>query len=107
MGAANEAATITMREDSGPPTQAFELEVTTRPMISFVWIGTLLIFFGGLISMRRRILENRLDPVADLAPSAPAAPALKTRKQPRRRTAKPASAKPAPSLMTTGKGGGR
>ncbi len=109
MGAANEAATITMREDSGPPAQAFELEVTTRPMISFVWIGTLLLFFGGLISMRRRILENRLEPVADLAPAPPAAPQLKSRKQqPRRRTAKPAGAKTAaPSLMAGGKGGGR
>ena len=106
-GAANEAATVTMREDSGPPTQAFELEVTTRPMISFVWIGTLLLFFGGLVSMRRRILENRLEPIADLAPSVPAArparnPTVRRGQTPRRRTAKPA-----PSLMTTGKGGGR
>ena len=105
MGAAKEAATITLREDSGPPTQAFELEVTTRPMISFVWIGTLLLVFGGLISMRRRILENRYEPIADLAPKSAepksASLPVRTRGQQRRRTAKPA-----PSLMT-GKGGGR
>ena len=108
-GATSEAATITMREDSGPPSQAFELEVTTRPMISLVWIGTLLLFFGGLVSMRRRILENRLEPIADLALSVPPAPAVKTRAVQRRRTAKPApSSKPAPSLMTGGKpSGGR
>ena len=106
-GATSEAATITMREDSGPPSQAFELEVTTRPMISLVWIGTLLLFFGGLVSMRRRILENRLEPIADLAPSAPIVPAAKVQVQPRRRTAKPASGKPAPSLMISDKGGGR
>jgi cytochrome c-type biogenesis protein CcmF len=70
-GAMNETATITLREDSGPPTEAFELEVTTRPMISLVWIGTLLLVFGGLLSMRRRILENRLEPVTDLELSAP------------------------------------
>jgi len=104
-GAMNESALIDLREDSGPATPAFEMEATTRPLINFVWIGTLLMFFGGLISMRRRILENRLEPTADLAPSIPAArparvPAAK-RGQTRRRTAKPA-----PSLMA-GKGGGR
>jgi len=105
VGAADESATISIREDTGPPAQEFELEVTTRPLISFVWIGTLLLFFGGLISMRRRILENRLEPAADLLPSVPAArparvPAGRRGQTPRRRTAKPA-----PSLMA-GKGGG-
>ncbi len=110
MGAANEAATITMREDSGPPAQAFELEVTTRPMISFVWIGTLLLFFGGLISMRRRILENRLEPVADLAAAIRPLP----NSSPRGRGAK-RSSRPFPvgegvggrSRGLVGKGGGR
>ena len=107
-GAMSESAKLYLREDSGPPSQAFYLEATTRPMISFVWIGTLLLFFGGLVSMRRRVLENRLEPIADLAPAPPAPPAVRSRKQqPRRRTAKPTSAKPAPSLMAGGKGGGR
>ncbi len=105
-GAMNEAAALNLREDSGLPTPAFYLEVTTRPLISFVWIGTLLLFFGGLISLRRRILENRLEPIADLAPTPPVTPAVKVRQQTRRRSAKPAGAKPAPSLMA-GKGGGR
>ncbi len=101
-GAMNESASIYLREDSGPPALAFEMEATTRPMINFVWIGTLLMFFGGLLSMRRRILENRAEPVADLPPailSTQPAPRIARRGQtPRRRTAKPA-----PSLMTTGK----
>jgi len=117
-GAGDEAAKITLREDSGPPTQAFELEVTTRPMISFVWIGTLLLFFGGLISMRRRILENRFEPIVDL-PEITSPRFVPQRPSPwqgeggakhrvrssggrsRRRTAKPA-----PSLMA-GKSGER
>ena len=66
-GAASESAALYLREDSGPPSEAFQLEVTTRPMINFVWIGTLLLVIGGLISMRRRILENRRSPIADLA----------------------------------------
>jgi cytochrome c-type biogenesis protein CcmF len=69
-GAANEAASLTLREDSGPPSEAFQLEVTTRPMINLVWVGTLLLVLGGLVSMRRRILENRLLPIPDLAPPA-------------------------------------
>lgn len=111
-GAMNEAASITLREDTGPPVEAFELEVTTRPMINLVWIGTLLLVLGGLVSMRRRILENRLVPIADLAPpapnpggarrssSSPAPPGLGAGGRSRRR------AKPAPSLSST-KGAGR
>ena len=110
-GAMKESALIYLREDSGPPALAFEMEATTRPMINFVWVGTLLMFFGGLISMRRRILENRLEPTADLVPAVPSAPPARTPvgrrgQMPRRRTAKPAPAKPAPSLMA-GKEGGR
>ena len=109
-GATNEAATITLREDSGPPTQAFELEVTTRPMISLVWIGTLLLVFGGLISMRRRILENRLEPVADLETPAPKG---RGRERSKRRKNRPAlrerqrvgNTSAPPELA--GKGGGR
>ncbi|MGI4791589.1 MAG: cytochrome c biogenesis protein CcsA [Janthinobacterium lividum] len=104
-GAMNESAALNLREDSGPPSQAFYLEATTRPMINLVWIGTLLLVFGGLISMRRRILENRLEPVADLVDPTPkeriASPSPKAVKHPRHRTAKPA-----PSMFA-GKGGGR
>ena len=94
-----------MREDSGPPTEAFQLEVTTRPMINLVWIGTLLLVFGGLISMRRRILENRLMPIPDLA--APEAEEANTRIPTARRTknkGRVPTAKPAPSLYA-GKSG--
>jgi len=105
-GARAETASVTMREDSGPPTQTFELEATTRPLINFVWIGTLLIFFGGLISMRRRVLENRLVPIPDLAPPAPTTTDRGGARQGRRGAlpaARPAGGqrrvKAAPSLM--------
>ena len=117
-GAMNESAALNLREDSGPPALAFYLEVTTRPMINLVWVGTLLLVLGGLVSMRRRILENRLVPIPDLAPPAhpnktPNAggarksvasrltpPELGVGGRPRRRS------KPAPSL-SAGKGGRR
>jgi len=104
-GAANEAASLTLREDSGPPSEAFQLDVTTRPMINLVWVGTLLLVFGGLVSMRRRILENRLVPIPDLP--APDAEKAASRVPAARRTKnkdRAPSAKPAPSLYA-GKGG--
>lgn len=104
-GAMNEAASLTLREDSGPPSEAFQLEVTTRPMINLVWVGTLLLVVGGLISMRRRILENRLVPIPDLP--APEAEKAASRAPAARRTknkGRAPTAKPAPSLYV-GKGG--
>lgn len=104
-GAMNESAQLYLREDSGPPAQAFHLEATTRPMINLVWAGTLLLVFGGLISMRRRIQENRLIPIPDLP--APEARAEAVRVSVARRTknrGRAPSAKPAPSL-SVGKSG--
>ena len=99
-GATNESAGLTLRADSGPPAEAFELEVTTRPGINLIWVGTLLLFAGGLVSMRRRIQENRLLPIPDLPPPSPAA----APKAVRRGRSRPPTAKPAPSL-SVGKGG--
>ena len=103
-GAMNEAASLTLREDSGPPSEAFELDVTTRPMINLVWVGTLLLVAGGLMSMRRRILENRLEPIPDL-PVAPASVGKGPSAMPSRRRAKTRApqGRPAPSLFA-GKG---
>ena len=106
-GAMNESAALNLREDSGPPALAFYLEVTTRPMINLVWVGTLLLVLGGLVSMRRRILENRLVPIPDLP--APEAKKAATRVPVAQRTknkGRAPSAKPAPSLYA-GKGGRR
>ena len=64
-GAMSEAGNFTIRPP-GPIVEAFQIEVTTRPMINLVWLGTLFIFTGGLIGMRRRILENRSVPIPDL-----------------------------------------
>ena len=116
-GAMNESAALYLREDSGPPSQAFYLEATTRPMINLVWIGTLLLVFGGLISMRRRILENRLEPVGDLVSPAPSSGGAGRGASRRRRASSPTppelgaggrsrTAKPAPPELA-GKGGGR
>ena len=98
-GAANEMASLTLRKDSGPPHEAFQLDITTRPMINLVWVGTLLLVFGGLISMRRRIQENRLIPIPDLEVSNPAARGTVRRVKNKNRVP---TAKPAPSL-TVGK----
>ncbi len=106
-GEMNASASLALRQDSGPPAQAFYLEATTRPMINLVWIGTLLLVFGGLISMRRRIQENRLIPIPDLP--APEAKAEAVRAPAARRTknrGRAPSAKPAPSL-SVGKSGRR
>ena len=56
---ASEGGTFALRADSGPPIEAFELDVTTRPMVDLVWVGTMMMVLGGLVSMRRRIVENR------------------------------------------------
>ncbi len=99
-GATAEAGTFVLRP-AGPVVEGFKLEVTTRPMISLVWIGTLLIFAGGLVSMRRRILENRALPVPDLPDAAPKSPKIVA---PRRRAkGRVSSAKPATSLMASGR----
>jgi hypothetical protein len=98
-GAMGEKARFVLRP-AGAPLEGFELQVTTRPMIGLVWIGALLIFFGGLVGMRRRIAENRALPIPDLPDPAPKAPAILPR---RRAKSRAASAKPAPSLAAAGK----
>jgi hypothetical protein len=54
--ASAESGTFVIRPD-GPVVEGFELEVTTRPMIWLVWLGTALIALGGLVSMVRRIRD--------------------------------------------------
>ena len=59
--------------DSGVPlVTAYVLNVSTRPMINLVWLGTVLIALGGLLSMRRRIVENRAMPVPEFEAPTPA-----------------------------------
>ncbi len=105
-GAINQAISLNLHADTGPPRMAFEIEASTRPMINLVWIGTLLLVLGGLVSMRRRVLENRFEPVPDLphTPRAPSASRRTTAKAPARPRAR--TAKPAPSL-SVGKTRGR
>ena len=79
-GAMTEAGSFALRANSGPPAEAFQLEVSTRPMISLVWIGTMLLVFGGLLSMRRRLAEARVAAAQpDVIADAPARPAPRAR----------------------------
>ncbi|MBV9849484.1 MAG: cytochrome c biogenesis protein CcsA [Armatimonadetes bacterium] len=102
-GAMDESGSFVIREP-GPVMEAFQIDVTTRPMINFIWLGTLLMFFGGLMSMRRRVLENRAIPIPDLP--VPAPPGLGAGGASRRRAkGRAPTAKPAPSLAAMrGKG---
>jgi hypothetical protein len=98
-GATIESGSFLIRPP-GPVLEGFELEVTTRPMISMVWIGTLLIFFGGLIGMGRRIRENRALPIPDLPTPEPKAQSAPSRRRAKGRTS---ASKPAPSLTAAGR----
>ncbi|HEX5323461.1 MAG TPA: hypothetical protein VFW40_06725, partial [Capsulimonadaceae bacterium] len=93
----NETADFYIRDAVAPPVAAFTIEVSTRPGIGLVWLGTLLIAFGGLLAMRRRALENRLIPV-------PEPPTCGKEPEPvkRRRTRTSSSRKPAPAAMKGG-----
>ncbi len=62
MNADTGSAQLYIRDAGVAPVTAYTIEVSTRPMIGLVWLGTVLISFGGLLSMRRRILENRAAP---------------------------------------------
>lgn len=101
-GAASEGSQFVLRPD-GPVLEGFQLEVTTRPMINLVWVGTLLLVFGGLLSMGRRIRENRALPVPDMPePEPQASPKLPGRRRARGRAP---SGKPAPSLARSSRRG--
>ena len=52
-----------VRDATLPLSTSFSIEVSTRPTIGLVWLGTLLIVAGGLLSMLRRTRENRLLPI--------------------------------------------
>jgi cytochrome c-type biogenesis protein CcmF len=66
MDADRQSASVYVRDASVPPATAFIIEISTRPMIGFVWLGTVLIALGGLLTSWRRVLENRLSPVPEL-----------------------------------------
>ena len=40
------------------PTEAVMVDVSTKPMVWLVWVGTLLYTLGGFVAYRRRALEN-------------------------------------------------
>lgn len=100
-GAMTEAGSFILRPP-GPVIEGFEIDVTTRPMISFVWIGTLILFAGGLIGMRRSIIENRLMPVPD-SPESSAPPTRKKPHGPRGGSGAVVTAKPQRPLTTAGR----
>ena len=69
-GAAGEKGSFVLRPD-GPVVEAFQLEITTRPAVNLVWLGTLLLVSGGFLSMGRRVRELQANPVAEPAPAPP------------------------------------
>ena len=106
-GGGGESGSFVIREP-GPVMEAFQIDITTRPLINFVWLGTLLMVAGGLMSMRRRILENREVPIPDLPDSFPlrnGEGGAQRREGSVRAKRRAPNAKPAPSLATMrGKG---
>jgi cytochrome c-type biogenesis protein CcmF len=64
-------ASFYIRDASIAPVDAYTIEVSTRPGIGLVWLGTVLIAAGGLMSMRRRIVENKLTQIPDPESSPP------------------------------------
>jgi hypothetical protein len=54
------------------PAEVVYLDVSTKPMIGLVWLGTVLYTLGGLVAYRRRALEVGL--LGDDAEAAPEQP---------------------------------
>jgi hypothetical protein len=88
-GRSSENATFGLRQDTGPPVEAFTIDVTTRPMVWLVWLGTLVLVIGGLLGVIRRAKEARIDPIIlDGSPlSETSASAGTSRRRERRETA--------------------
>jgi cytochrome c-type biogenesis protein CcmF len=59
----SDVASFYIRDSNQPLITSFTIEVSTRPTIGLVWIGTLLLVIGGLLSMIRRAGENKLSPI--------------------------------------------
>jgi cytochrome c-type biogenesis protein CcmF len=84
-------ADIYIRDSNFPPVREYTIEVSTRPMVGLVWLGTILIALGGLVSMRRRSLENLVPGFETVDRDIPA-PELKSGKSKRKLSDKPATA---------------
>ena len=50
----NPTGKFAIRDVTMPAVTGYTLEVTTRPFVALVWLGTVLIAAGGLLSSRRR-----------------------------------------------------
>ena len=98
-----ESGKFYLRDASSKPVTSYQIEVSTRPMIGLVWLGTVLIAAGGLMSMRRRAVENRLVPVPDPETARAPEPAVNER-SPSTRRAPSRSRKQAPATMKGGQG---
>ncbi len=65
MGGANSTASVRMVVHSGNVAEAavtpvLTAEISRKPLISFLWAGTILLFIGLIISMYRRFTEERI-----------------------------------------------
>ena len=53
------------------PTEAVVIDISTKPLIGLVWLGTLLYTLGGFVAYRRRAIETGLLPVEGASVRAP------------------------------------
>lgn len=88
MNADTGQADFFVRDLSMAPLTRYTIEVSTRPMIWLVWLGTVMIALGGAMASRRRALEARVSPVDDpVAEGEPVAGKPRSRAERRRRAA--------------------
>ncbi len=57
-------------EERGKDSQTLAVEVSTKPFINLVWLGAIVMLGSAFLSMWRRVLDNRREPVAGAAKSA-------------------------------------
>ncbi|MGC8833741.1 MAG: cytochrome c biogenesis protein CcsA [Armatimonadota bacterium] len=50
---------VSGKEVGGEPVEVASVDISTKPLINFVWLGTVLILIGGLLSVYRRGKELR------------------------------------------------
>jgi hypothetical protein len=54
-----------IRQADLPLFDSYSIQLSTRPSIGLVWLGTITVVLGGIISTLRRSSENKLSPVED------------------------------------------
>ncbi len=73
------------------PSELLRIDISTKPMVGLVWLGTLLYTLGGLVAWRRRALETGLigDEQANAPDSEPTTDKTDRREKRRQRRGRP------------------